>query len=85
MVTAGKRRKIEEDRAEELQKKKEDALRKAKENVDGNEEAEEEPPQCIPPLKLKIPMPKKYTDVQTPKNVIGELVGGFEFLNFNFC
>ena len=44
LVTAGKRRKIEEDRAEELKKRKEDALRKVKENFDGNDEAEEEPP-----------------------------------------
>ena len=45
VVTVAKRRKIEEEREEELKKKKEDALRKAKENVDGNDEAEEEPPQ----------------------------------------
>ena len=45
VATVAKRRKIEEERVEELKKKKEDALRKAKENVNGNDEAEEEPPQ----------------------------------------
>ena len=79
LVTAGKRPKIEEERVDKLKKKKEEALRKVKENVDGNEEAEEEP------IQVKMSVQKKYTDIQTPKNVIRELVGGFEFLNFNYC
>ena len=45
MATVAKRRKIEEEREEELKKKEEDALRKVKENVNGNDKAEEEPPQ----------------------------------------
>ena len=84
LATAQKRRKIEEERADKLKKKKEEALRKAKENDDGNEEAEEEPPRR-PSVKVKSSVPKKYMDVQTPKNVIGELVGGFKFSNFNNC
>ena len=64
LATVGKRRKIEEERHDKLNKEKEAALRKVKENYDENKEAEEEPPQR-PPVEVKTSVQKKYTDVQT--------------------
>ena len=81
---ASKRRKIEDEREEEVLCKKKDAIRSMEED-DGGSKAEEdeteEPEVPVAPLP-KLPKPKQ--DVVMPKEVIWPETGNFLFSYFRF-
>ena len=82
MRLASKCRRIQDEKADEVLRRKEDALRSIDED-DGGSKAEEEDGTEQPKIPVG-PLPKLKEDVVTPKEVIWAETGNYLFSYFQF-